>query len=69
MICLGIESTAHTFGVGIVKDKKILKTCEIIENMFKELLPIDKIREWDGNHDLFENFINRLRVYFKMSFF
>jgi N6-L-threonylcarbamoyladenine synthase len=24
MICLGIESTAHTFGVGIVKDKKIL---------------------------------------------
>jgi len=24
MICLGIESTAHTFGVGIVKEKKIL---------------------------------------------
>ncbi len=24
MICLGIESTAHTFGVGIVKDKKVL---------------------------------------------
>lgn len=24
MICLGIESTAHTFGIGIVKDKKIL---------------------------------------------
>jgi glycoprotease/Kae1 family metallohydrolase len=24
MICLGIESTAHTFGVGIVKDDKIL---------------------------------------------
>jgi len=24
MICLGIESTAHTFGVGIVNDKKIL---------------------------------------------
>ena len=24
MICLGIESTAHTFGVGIVKDKEIL---------------------------------------------
>ncbi len=23
-MCLGIESTAHTFGVGIVKDKKIL---------------------------------------------
>ena len=24
MICLGIESTAHTFGIGIVKDKEIL---------------------------------------------
>jgi N6-L-threonylcarbamoyladenine synthase len=24
MICLGIESTAHTFGIGIIKDKKIL---------------------------------------------
>lgn len=24
MICLGIESTAHTFGVGIIKDKKVL---------------------------------------------
>jgi len=52
-----------------MKDKKILKTCEIIENMFIELLPIDKIREWDGNYALFENFINRLKVYFKMSFF
>ncbi|MBW2970978.1 bifunctional N(6)-L-threonylcarbamoyladenine synthase/serine/threonine protein kinase [Candidatus Woesearchaeota archaeon] len=24
MICLGIESTAHTFGVGIVKERKVL---------------------------------------------
>lgn len=24
MICLGIESTAHTFGIGIIKDKEIL---------------------------------------------
>lgn len=24
MICLGIESTAHTFGIGIVDDKKII---------------------------------------------
>jgi N6-L-threonylcarbamoyladenine synthase len=24
MICLGIETTAHTFGVGIVKDKQVL---------------------------------------------
>ena len=24
MICLGIESTAHSFGVGIVENKKVL---------------------------------------------
>ena len=24
MICLGIESTAHTFGIGIIRDKKII---------------------------------------------
>lgn len=24
MICLGIESTAHTFGIGIIKDRKVL---------------------------------------------
>lgn len=24
MICLGIESTAHTFGIGIVRDKKVI---------------------------------------------
>lgn len=28
MICLGIESTAHTFGVGIIKEKKILANCK-----------------------------------------
>ena len=30
MICLGIESTAHTFGVAIVSDKK--GTCNILSN-------------------------------------
>jgi len=24
MICLGIESTAHTFGIGIIRDKKVI---------------------------------------------
>ena len=28
MICLGIESTAHTFGVGVVNEKK-MGTCHI----------------------------------------
>lgn len=28
MICLGIESTAHTFGAGIVKDSIVLSNCK-----------------------------------------
>lgn len=28
MICLGIESTAHTFGAAVVKDKKVLSNCK-----------------------------------------
>lgn len=27
MLCLGIESTAHTFGVAVLKDKKVLSNC------------------------------------------
>ena len=52
-----------------MKDKKILKTCEIIENMFKESITIDIIKHWEGDYSLFEDFITRLKVYFKMSFF
>ncbi|MFX1275313.1 MAG: hypothetical protein ACFFBP_08880 [Promethearchaeota archaeon] len=52
-----------------MKDKKILKTCEIIESMFKELITIDAIKEWNGDYSLFDDFITRLKVYFKMSFF
>ncbi len=28
MICLGIESTAHTFGASVIRDKKILSNCK-----------------------------------------
>jgi len=27
MICLGVESTAHTFGIGVVENKKVLASC------------------------------------------
>ena len=32
MICLGIESTAHTFSIGIMQDKEVLAS---IDNMYK----------------------------------
>ena len=30
MICLGIESTAHTFGVGIIDDEGKIKSISIL---------------------------------------
>jgi N6-L-threonylcarbamoyladenine synthase/N6-L-threonylcarbamoyladenine synthase/protein kinase Bud32 len=37
MICLGIEGTAHSIGVGIVKDIK--KRCHVLSNMIKTYKP------------------------------
>jgi N6-L-threonylcarbamoyladenine synthase len=37
MICLGIEGTAHSIGVGIVKDVK--GTCHILSNLIKTYKP------------------------------
>ncbi len=45
MICLGIESTAHTFGVGIVNEKKVL--ANVKESYTTEsggMIPIDVSR-------------------------
>ncbi|MFC1686007.1 bifunctional N(6)-L-threonylcarbamoyladenine synthase/serine/threonine protein kinase [Nanoarchaeota archaeon] len=42
MICLGIESTAHTFGVGIIKDKKVLANIKKTYTTEKGgIIPID----------------------------
>ena len=30
MICLGVESTAHTFGIGIVKDSKVIANARML---------------------------------------
>ena len=37
MICLGIEGTAHSIGVGLVKDAN--KTCQILSNLIKTYIP------------------------------
>jgi N6-L-threonylcarbamoyladenine synthase len=37
MICLGIEGTAHSIGIGIVKDKG--DKCEVISNLIKSYRP------------------------------
>ena len=37
MICLGIEGTAHTIGIGIVKKKR--DTCQVLSNVMKTYQP------------------------------
>ncbi|UCH72583.1 MAG: bifunctional N(6)-L-threonylcarbamoyladenine synthase/serine/threonine protein kinase [Thermoplasmatales archaeon] len=37
MICLGIEGTAHSIGVGVVKDKK--GKCNVLSNSIKTYIP------------------------------
>ncbi len=37
MICLGIEGTAHTIGVGIVKEKN--NKCKVLSNLIKIYRP------------------------------
>ena len=37
MICLGIEGTAHSIGVGLIKDEN--KTCRVLSNLIKTYKP------------------------------
>jgi len=37
MICLGIEGTAHSIGVGLIKD--VNKTCKVLSNLIKTYQP------------------------------
>ena len=49
MICLGIECTAHTFGIGIIKDKKIL--ANIKDSYITEqggIIPIDAAKHHEA---------------------
>jgi len=42
MICLGIESTAHTFGIGVVKDRKVLANSrDSYKSQIGGIIPID----------------------------
>jgi len=52
MICLGIESTAHTFGIGIAKEKKIL--ANIYDSYTTEkggIIPIEAARHHEAVKD------------------
>ncbi|MHA1148311.1 MAG: hypothetical protein ACTSR8_08700 [Promethearchaeota archaeon] len=50
-----------------VKDKKIYKICKIIKNILEDLHSGESINNWDGDLSYFEEFKNRLNLYFKMS--
>ena len=56
MICLAIESTAHTFGVGVIEDKKIL--ANVKDSFTTESGGIIPAKAADHHIDVCDNVIN-----------
>ena len=50
-----------------VKDKKIIKIAKVIKNILEDLHSGHQIENWDGDISCFDEFRNRLDLYFKMS--
>lgn len=48
-----------------IKDKKIHKQCEVIARIFKELYKPDDVKNWDGDVAFFDEFREKLELYFK----
>jgi len=50
-----------------IKDKKIFKIAKVIKSILEDLHSGDHIENWDGDLSCFDEFKNRLDLYFKMS--
>jgi hypothetical protein len=50
-----------------MKDKKIDKQCEVIARIFEELYTPEDVKKWDGTLAYFDEFKEKLDLYFKMS--
>ena len=50
-----------------MKDKKIDKQCDVIARLFKELYNPNDVKHWDGTLAYFDEFKEKLELYFKMS--
>ncbi len=49
------------------KDKKIQKLCNVIVRIFEETYDSSDINNWDGDLSFFDDFKDKLDLYFKMS--
>jgi hypothetical protein len=50
-----------------VKDKVILKFCEMIARIFEDIYKVQDIQNWDGDSSFFDEFQKRIDAYFRMS--
>jgi len=50
-----------------MKDKKIDEQCDVIARIFEELYKPEDIKKWDGTLSYFDEFKEKLDLYFKMS--
>ncbi|MFX0070454.1 MAG: hypothetical protein ACFFAO_05120 [Candidatus Hermodarchaeota archaeon] len=50
-----------------IKEKKIKKICNLITQIFEDLYKPEDIENWDGDVSFFDNFRDKLDLYFKMS--
>ena len=49
-----------------VKDRKIMKSLEIIKEFFEDMYNINDIYEWNGDVSLFKKFKDKIELYFEM---
>ncbi|TFG26599.1 MAG: hypothetical protein EU532_09460 [Promethearchaeota archaeon] len=50
-----------------IKDKKIHKQCEVIARIFEEIYKPEDVKNWDGDVSFFDEFREKLELYFKMG--
>ena len=52
-----------------VKNKKLIKICKEIVNLFEGLYKLDDLIEWDGDLEFFEKFKQRINLFLQLSDF
>jgi hypothetical protein len=50
-----------------LKDKVILKFCDMMVRIFEDIYTVQDIQSWNGDSSFFDEFQKRIDVYFRMS--
>ncbi len=59
-IIIIIQSTKES------KQKTIIKTCDILKEIFEKMFTVDQIEKWDGDLSLFNKYKEKVDLYFKL---